>query len=228
MPTVAFDIADPQAVVHELDEANRRLARERTVPAAVEGLVLDVAAAVLETSREDRLAAGVDPDAWIDVQQAAGRAQAVVFREHDARRKRRELRLLLEELRFRFARLAEQERLSDERPIEEVVAWFDAALGLSQPAKAALLGVGERTYQRWVSSSAARPIGDDERRLRIVAWLIADLRHVLTAVGAAGWLWRPHPALGGHTPNDIIMVGHPEELKTLYRIAAEARSGAAA
>jgi uncharacterized protein (DUF2384 family) len=137
--------------------------------------------------------------------------------------------LLIEELRFRLARLAEREQLADERPIDDIVQWFDATVTVSQAAKAALLGIGDRTYQRWVSSSEqARPSGDEERRLRIIAWLVGDLRHVLTATGVVNWLARPHPALGDRAPAAVIEAGDPDDLAALYGLAAAARAGAAA
>jgi uncharacterized protein (DUF2384 family) len=229
MATLAFDIANPEIVANELEKANRRVAREQTVPASVDSLVIDVAAAIMEITPQDRLNAGVDPNAWIDLQRAAARAQAVAYGEEDDQKKRRALRLLIEELRFRLARLAQHEQLADERPIDEIVRWFDDTVTVSQSAKAALLGVGDRTYQRWVSASEpANPGGDEERRLRIIAWLVGDLRHTLTATGVVNWLGRPHPALGDRTPAAVIEAGDPEALAALYDLAAAARSGAAA
>jgi hypothetical protein len=229
MATVAFDIANPEILAHKLEDANRRLVQEPTVPAAVATLVIDVAAAIMHVTPQERLSVGVDPNAWIDLQRAAGLAQAVAYGERNAKKQRRELRLLIEELRFRLARLAEREQLADERPIGDIVQWFDATVTISQSAKAALLGVGDRTYQRWVSpSEQAGPGGDEERRLRIIAWLVGDLRHVLTAAGVVHWLEHPHPALRGRTPVAVIQAGDPEDLAALYDLAAAARAGAAA
>jgi uncharacterized protein (DUF2384 family) len=229
MTTVAFDIANPEIVARELGEANRRLARESTVPGPVAALVIDVAAAIMQITPQDRRGAGIDLDAWVDLQRAAGLALTVAYGEDDNEKQRRELRLLIEELRFRLARLAEREQLADERPIDDIVQWFDATVTVSQAAKAALLGIGDRTYQRWVSASEqASPSGDEERRLRIIAWLVGDLRHVLTATGVVNWLTRPHPALGDRTPAAVIEAGDPGDLAALYGLVAAARAGAAA
>lgn len=229
MAAVAFDIANPEIVARKLGEANRRVARESTVPGSVVALVIDVAAAIMQITPQERRGAGVDLDAWVDLQRAAGLAQAVAYGEEDDRKKRRELRLLIEEMRFRLARLAEREQLADDRPIDDIVQWFDATVTVSQAAKAALLGIGDRTYQRWVSSSEqAGPSGDEERRLRIIAWLVGDLRHVLTATGVVNWLTRPHPALGDRAPAAVIEAGDPDDLALLYGLVAAARAGAAA
>ncbi len=229
MAAVTFDITNPEIVAGELGEANRRVARAATVPSSVVDLVIDVATAIMQVTPQDRRGAGVDLNAWVDLQRAAGRALSVAYGEKDDQKRRRELRLLIEELRFRLARLAEREQLADERPIEDIVQWFDATVTISQAAKAALLGIGDRTYQRWVSSSErAGPSGDEERRLRIIAWLVGDLRHALTATGVVNWLTRPHPAFNDRTPAAVIEAGDPDDLALLYDLVAAARAGAAA
>jgi PAS domain-containing protein len=189
--------------------------------------VLSSAESLQSSRSRDPPTTSTTRNTWIDLQRAA--RPAVAYGERNAKRQRRELRLLIEELRFRLARLAERERLADERPIGDIVQWFDATVTISQSAKAALLGVGDRTYQRWVSpSEQAGPSGDEERRLRIIAWLVGDLRHVLTAAGVVHWLEHPHPAQRGRTPVAVIQAGDPEDLAALYGLAAAARAGAAA
>ena len=230
MPATSFDIAHPDLVARQLDEANRRLAREAITPASVVGLVAEVCESIANTSREQLSGVGVEPDAWIEIQRAALRAQRVVLAgDEDQRERRRQLRLLIEELRFRLARLAEYEQVSDERPIEDVVRWLDGVLSLPQAAKARLCRVGERTYQRWVSETdSGHPTGDDERRVRLLARLVADLRHVLTAVGAAEWLERAHPALGDRVPLDLLDEPDPHAVRALFSLVATTRTGAAA
>lgn len=229
MTAVAFDIANPAQVAHELEEANRRLAKEPTVPASILAMVAELAEQISETSRDERAGAGVRPDEWIDVQAAALRALHVATLEDDERAQRRQLRGSIEELRFRLARLAEHEPLADERPIDEIVRWLDGVLTVPQATKAALFGVRDRTYQRWISETdSSRPSGDDERRVRLVARLVGDLRHLLTAVGVVGWLQRPHPALGQRRPLDLLDSSDPRELQQLFELVAAARAGAAA
>jgi uncharacterized protein (DUF2384 family) len=230
MSATAFDLAHPELVAHELDEANRRLARQAVAPASVLGLVEAVCDEIGNTSREQLSGVGVEPDAWIEIQRAALRAQRVVLGgDKDDRQQRRRLRLLIEELRFRLARLAEDEQVSDERPIDDVVRWLDNVLSLPQAAKARLCRVGERTYQRWVSETdPGHPTGDDERRVRLLARLVTDLRYVLTAVGAAEWLEREHPALGDRVPLDLLDEPDPSALSALFSLVAAARAGAAA
>lgn len=230
MTAIAFDLAHPELVAHELNEANRRLARETVAPGSIRDLVVDVCAEIAATSREQLSGVGVEPDAWIEIQRTALRAlRAALGGEEDERGQRRALRLLIEELRFRLARLAEYEQVSDERPVDEVVRWLDGVLSLPQAAKAKLCRVGERTYQRWVSETdPGQPTGDDERRVRLLARLVTELRFVLTAVGAAEWLEREQPALGGRVPLDLLDEPDPHALQALFGLVASTRGGAAA
>jgi uncharacterized protein (DUF2384 family) len=221
------DIAQPQALAASLAEANRELEREPTAPPAVLDLVASVCEQIAEAPRE-RWAA-VAPDQWIELQQAALRTQRVVLGEADRRAQRAQLRLLVEELRFRLARLDEQDAYGADRPIGEVVRWLDRALPVGQSAKAELLGVHDRTYQRWVAENgASRPTGDDDRRVRLVARLVGELRHVLTGPGAVAWLERPLDALDGRTPVAVIESGDLDSERRLFALVASARAGSAA
>ncbi len=228
MTAVAFDITKPETVAHALEEANRRLAREKTVPDSVLGLVTELSAQIGETSPEDRAAAGVSAEAWIAVQSAALRALNAGYADDDERHQRGAMRRRLEELRFYLSRLAERDRVADEQPIEAVVRWIDDVLSVPQGVKAQLLGVHDRKYQRWTSESdASRPAGDDERRVRLVARLVTDLRPVLTAVGVVRWLQEKNAGLNERRPLELVAEGDPGELQRLFDMVAAARAGAA-
>ncbi len=211
-------------IAHELGEANRRLAREPQTPASVVRLVQDVADAIA-VGDQDELAV-INPWLWIRVQGAALRAQAAL-REEDPRR-RRQLRLALEQMRFLFARIAEREPIGEERPANEVARWVERALpSVSQAQKAALLGVSPRTYQRWVSErEATTPTGRDERRLRVVARIVNQLRHSLTGPGVMDWFEHPRADLDGASPADIL--DDPGRLELLLAAAAASRGNVAA
>src|SRR4051812_30218778 len=148
MPATTFDIRQPSLVAHELGEANRRLAREGETPASVVGVVEDVSAAIADGDEHEL--AHVNPWVWIRVQGAALRAQAAL-RDEDPERRRR-LRLALEQMRFLFARIADREPIGEEQAANAVARWIESTLpSVAQPRKAGLLGVGVRTYQRWIS-----------------------------------------------------------------------------
>src|SRR5437763_7504335 len=143
---VAFDIRNPEAVTRELSEANQRLAREAEVPRSILNLLEDLSLSIGDT--DARSLGSVDPFLWINIQAAALRAQHAAHLE-DERAQRRAIRLSLEELRFLFARLGERQPVAEDQPIKDVLLWLDSKLDVPQKRKADLLGVGERTYQRW-------------------------------------------------------------------------------
>jgi hypothetical protein len=224
MSATMFDLEHPSVVAHELGEANRRLARDVETPPSVVGLVEDVTDAISEGDEQEL--AVVNPWLWIRVQGAALRAQAAL-REEDPQR-RRQLRLALEQMRFLFARIAEREPIGEDQPANDVARWVEATLpSVSQQRKADLLHVGLRTYQRWISSrEASTPTGEDERRLRVVARIVNQLRHSLTAPGVIEWFDHSRADLDGASPADVL--NDPEQLELLLAAAAASRGNVAA
>jgi hypothetical protein len=224
MSATVVDIRQPATVARELGEANARLSKDRETPAAVVGLVADVADAI--AAGDDGEAALVNPWLWIRLQSAAIRAQSALRQEDPARR--RQLRLALEQMRFLFARIADREPIGEDRPVHEVAQWLDSKLAsVSQPRKAELLHVSPRTYQRWVSDQeSARPSGEDERRLRVVARIVNQLRHSLTGPGVVEWFEYPRADLSGATPS--VVLDDPEKLELLITAAAASRGNIAA
>jgi len=224
MAAITFDLRNPEAVAHELDEANRRLAGRQEVPASVTSLAEEVAAAISATELAEL--GGVDPYLWIDVQRAAMHAQSAV-RDPDERARRRRTRVAIEQLRFLLARLSERASVSDEQPVHEVVRWLDGTLGsTTQAAKAELLGVSERTYQRWLAQQS-KPSADDERRARIIARVVNQLRHSLTAPGVLDWFAHPRADLGGASPRQALE-GNADRIGDVLTAALASRSPGAA
>lgn len=223
MSATAIDLRRPATVVDELAAANAILAREPATPASVVGLVQDVADAIGRGDAPEL--ADINPWVWIRAQAAALRAQSALRREDPQRRA--DLRLALEQLRFLLARLAEREPIGEERGADEVARWLDAALpSVSQPDKARLLGVSPRTFQRWISDQPSSPSAADERRLRIVARLVNQLRHSLTAPGVLDWFAHPRDDLGGAAPAGVL--DDPGRLEALITAAAASRGSIAA
>jgi hypothetical protein len=224
MAATTFDIRNPEPVVHDLQEATKRLRTSETVPESVLGLVTDLCEDIANADLDE--ASDVSPAAWIAVQAAALRALGAVH-EVDEREQRRRLRLLIEELRFRLARLAEDQPISDGRPIKDVVRWLDQSWNVSQSVKGELFEVSDRTWQRWASvNETSEPTGDWDRQIRLVARLVNDLRFLLTANGVLDWLTAELPDLGGRTPLDVVRDGELEGLQRLLALVWRARSGA--
>ena len=227
MPTLGFDIQNPEQVTHELEQASRRLRREATVPPSVIGLLQDLCEDIGQVAPGEL--EEIAPTDWMEIQSAALRTLTAIRHGEDERQQRRQIRLLLEELHFRIARLADHQPLSDDRPAKEVVRWLDSVWSVPQTAKGAMVGVSDRTWQRWASTEeATQPTGDDERRLRLIARAVADLRHLLTANGVWQWLQDSDPGLDDRAPLEVIKDGDPDGLGRLYSLISRARSGAAA
>jgi putative toxin-antitoxin system antitoxin component (TIGR02293 family) len=224
MSAIAFNIRQPEAVAHELGEANARLARERAVPPSIVELIEDLAETISEA--DAATISTIDPSLWIQIQAAALRARNAVGVD-DVPEQRRAIRIALEQVRFLFARLAERQPVAEDRPIKEVLAWLDDKLAVPQRRKADLLGVGERTYQRWVSpNETAAPEAEQERRARVVARVTSQLRHVLTGPGVADWFETPMEDLDDRKPLDVL--GDPNATEQVLHLAVAPRSFTAA
>jgi len=224
MPAIAFDLGNPERVADDLADANRELAIESDTPAAILGIVEDIAEAIADAG--DNQLAAINPWLWIAVQRAALHAQAAL---HEAEpRRRRQLRLALEQLRFLFARIADRQPVGEDQPADAIARWLEATLPtVSQQRKAELLGVGLRTYQRWISESArSLPSGDDDRRLRVVARIVNQLRHSLTGAGVIDWFAQPRSDLRGARPAELL--DKPDRLEELLAAAAASRGNVAA
>jgi hypothetical protein len=220
----AFDIRNPETIVHELEGAGRRLRGERTVPGSILGLLADLCEDIGNADVDET--SDLPPGAWMAVQSTALRALSAIRHDEDQREQRRKLRLLIEELRFRLARLAEEQPVSEARPVKDVVRWLDQAWNVSQATKGDVFGVSDRTWQRWVSSAeTSQPSGDEDRRVRLVARLVADLRYLLTSNGVLDWLTSEDPALDSGTPLNVIRGGDVDELRRLLSLVAQARAG---
>ena len=117
--------------------------------------------------------------------------------------------------------------VSEDQPIKDVLAWLDDKLTVPQRRKADVLGVGERTYQRWISpTEAAEPEAEQEHRVRVVARVTAQLRHVLTGAGVVDWFETPMDELGGQKPLDVL--GDPTAVERVLHLAVAPRSFSAA
>lgn len=224
MSAIAFDIRNPELVVREIEEANRRLARESEVPASIIELIEDLSLSIGDA--DSASIESVDPYLWIHIQSAALRAQRAAHLE-DEREQRRAVRIALEEIRFLFARLAERRAVAEDQPVKEILRWLDEKLAVPQRRKADLLGVGERTYQRWISpSESAAPDGVQELRARVVARITSQLRHVLTGPGVVEWFETPNHQLGDTRPIDLLL--DTTETERLLELAVAPRSFTAA
>ena len=131
------------------------------------------------------------------------------------------MRIALDHLHRLCAALAEHAPVSAGRDANSIARWLVGGAGLAARQVAPLIGVHERTLQRWAAEPAqSAPSGDDERRLRGVAQIVAQLRHVLTAPGALAWMSQPNEHLDGQSPVERLQdpLGLPAALATARRL----------
>ena len=142
-----LDIAQAGSIADRLGDANRRLAASRDVPDDVRALVSELADGLTELDAE-----GADPYLVVALQGAAiGALRAL---DHgDQAEARRRLRYRLEQMRHVFRDLAAGQAVGEDRPAKEIARWLVGAVDVPQRRLADLLGVRERTFQRWISDT---------------------------------------------------------------------------
>ncbi len=206
-----------------LADLNARLATEKQVPSEVWGTLRRLASALMTPSRE--ALNYVDPYLVVALQQGE-LASLLAAEAKDPVAQRRELRIGIERMRQALRDILEGMPVREDRPAKEIARWLSGALGVSQATLAGVLGTSPRTFQRWISETdPTEPDGPEGQRLRIIARIANQLRHVLTGPGVVSWLKRPHADLRHRAPVDLI--DDPEAVPRLEHLAARARSGAA-
>jgi hypothetical protein len=219
-----LDVSAAAELSERLGAANRALAGSRAIPDDVRALVSELADGMADLDAD--AAAHADPYLVVALQGAALGALRALDHDDPAEARRR-LRYRLEQMRHVFRDLAAGQPVAEDRPAKEVARWLVGAVDVPQRRLADLLGVRERTFQRWISDTEpSRPEGDDARRLRIVARIAAHLRHSLTGPGVVGWFERPRTELGGKAP--AALLDDPDAVARLLTLASGARSSAAA
>jgi len=206
---------DAIALECQLVEVNGLLAESSETPPGVIEFVERFADALAKDGQEAPIE---DPHLLIELQRAVLAAKLALNREDPERRGI--LRVQLERMREIVRAATAEEPVSDWRSANEIATWLNENTGVSQRRLADLLGVGKRTFQRWVAGTSS-PSGDRERRLRIVARLVNHLRYALTPQGVIGWFERPREELDGRAPRDLL--AEPDALSRLEGLARRLR-----
>jgi len=140
----------------------------------------------LELHSQAPLSLGVDP--YFSTELFAGALRAMkALRHDDGTKQRRELRVALEQVRHALRDIVDGQWASEGTPVLEVLKTLATTLRVTQPELAHLLGISTRQLQRWLAGDGALPSGHDEARVRMVAQLVNQLRHVYTAQGVPAW-----------------------------------------
>jgi hypothetical protein len=171
-------------LLEEVNDATRSLRQSSDgVPPDVSGLV-DSFDAVLHAGAP--LTLGVDP--YFSTALYAGALRSMKALRHDnATQQRRDLRVALEQVRHALRDIVDGQSAAENTPVDEVLEDLVATLRVPQPELACLLGISTRQLQRWLAGSGAAPSGHEEARIRMVAQLVGQLRHVYTAQGVPAW-----------------------------------------
>lgn len=143
------------------------------------------------------------------------------LRDSDPDRRRRAVRLALEQVRQVLRDLLDEAPTSDDTDPASVLRFIVDTVHVPQHDLADLLGVHVRTLQRWLKGEA-RPDPEDEDRTRMVARTVVHLRHTYTSTGMVRWFMRVHESLDGMRPVDLLK--DPLEAARLPRLAARSRS----
>jgi putative toxin-antitoxin system antitoxin component (TIGR02293 family) len=203
-----------------LEDAQRSMMLQRDIPPEVGELVDELA---------ERLDAVATPSAYDSVDPYLGQtllsallASEKGLRASDEDDRRRRVRVALERVRQTLRDVADEAPAGESAETKRVVKWLAETLSVPQGDIATLLGVSARTLQRWLLAEGPSPEGADEARVRMVARTVAHLRHVFTGPGAVRWFMRPHPALDGRRPVDLLE--DPLDAPKLVRLASRSRS----
>lgn len=226
MASLRYDETSPWLDEHsistlltELTEASSALARAATVPLEVRELVRALPQRLHADAPSNALAG--DPYLAKNAFAGAARAAAALLAP-DLRAARKEARLALEQVRQALRDILESRPVDEDVPPEQVAAWLEDTLRLSQHQLADLVGTSARTWQRW--RNGTQPDPDLLTRLRRIARLTMHLRHALTGPGVARWFTRPHPLIedGRGCPADLL--DEPDGYRHLLVLAAGLRS----
>jgi hypothetical protein len=209
-------VLDLGALLEQADLATAALRTARSVPEEVASFV-DGLADLLHAEAPESL--GTDP--YLASSLYAGALRAMRALHQGGGHQRGELRLALEQVRQAARDAVAGAPVSDGRPVKTVLRELSAMVRVPQPELAALLGVSTRQLQRWLADDGPVPSGREEGRVRALAKLAAQLRHVLTGPGVAAWFTRQHPELG---VAPVELLADPLELPRLVELASALRA----
>jgi uncharacterized protein (DUF2384 family) len=202
----------------DVERAQGTLASAEVVPKDVRMLVFRLA----ERLEEMPGSAWQEVDPYFVVALQGGTIQALrAFDVGSTGQERRGVRMGLERVRQALRDVADEGSVADERPAKMVVRWLVDTLDASYPRIAELLHTSPRTLQRWLSEEPTEPRGEDAARVRLVARITNQLRHVLTGEGVLCWFDSPRDELGQRRPRELL--SDLNEATQLIKLAASAR-----
>ena len=202
----------------DVEEAQRVLATADVVPDEVHEVVLRLGDRLESIAGAELLA--VDPYFIVAIQ--GGTIQALRALDlDDPGDERQAVRIGLERVRQALRDVDDERASAEDRDPKLVVRWLVETLDAPYPRVAELLQTSPRTLQRWLSQGPTQPRGEDAARLKVVAKITNQLRHVLTGEGTFRWFETPRADLSGRAPAALLT--DLDEAPHLVRLAAAAR-----
>ncbi len=186
-------------LLDRVNQATKLLQRSESVPDKVAQLI-DGFESALDAAAPLRLQA--DPYLTTTLWAAAFRAEKAL-RHDNATKRRRDVRIALEQFRHALRDITENQPYGDDAPVRDVLAKTAEVLAAPQKTLADLLGVSVRQLQRWLAADGPEPAADDAARIRVVGQAVNQLRHSFTGPGVVAWFYRRHPMLG-RCPADLL------------------------
>lgn len=212
--TTALEVS---RLLEELNAATAELRASSEVPESVATFVEGLADELHATEPHSL---GIDPY-LSSALFAAALLASKALRHDDEGRRRRELRVALEQLRHVVRDVGDASGTADDVPVKDVLARLVAILAAPQAEVAELLGVSARQLQRWLHPDGPQPDGADAARVRVASQVADQLRHVFTGPGVLLWFRRSHPRLG-QPPQELLR--DPLEAPRLIGLALAARA----
>lgn len=212
---------DAPELHEQLVEANRRLARSRVVSDELQQLAKSLVEHLLQLSEDE------PEDAGIFVRQVLRKGARETLEgllADDDQLKRRHLRLGFEQMRQALNEILEDRPVHESRKPGDLARWMVQVTRVPQREVADVLGVPERTFQRWLTKPTTRIRSEEELKLRVAAKCINQLRHGLTGRGIVNWFHHRHPDLK-KTPTKALneLERNPDYEPLLVRLAASSR-----
>jgi hypothetical protein len=212
-PDPAFDV---NRAFEHAGELSAALAASREIPSFFVSGVLAVNA--MYTDAKD--AGLANSSATERVSDAIRTLEAAVL-EAPEDQSRKQISLMLENLRDALYDLMEQSHVADDRSFTDIIHWLaETTDEVPRVELARVLSVDEKTLTRWLNEGRSPGVANNFR-VRAIAKLVNELGHTMTTPGLMLWLSRPKASLGGATP--VEHIEGEDELSAVRELARRRR-----
>jgi hypothetical protein len=136
-------------------------------------------------------------------------------------RSRKQISLMVENVRDALYDVMEQSHLTDDRTFADIIHWLaETTDEVPRAELARVLRVDEKTLTRWLNEGRT-PGAANNFRVRATARLVNELGHSMTVPGLMLWMTRPKESLRGATP--VEHIEGEDELTAVLELARRRR-----